>query len=92
MNQLTVEVTQEHIDKGVRRSYYCCPIACALKEPTAVIGSFMSVYTARIIKDGGEYESYTPSNRAIAFIKKFDKGDQVRPSTFRFKKIVKRAR
>jgi hypothetical protein len=34
---MRIEVTQQHIDKGIRRSAYHCPVAQALSEATGDI-------------------------------------------------------
>ena len=83
MNAL-IEVKQSHIDSGSRQSVQCCPIALALKEhfkcdEVFVGGSCCSIgktiFLSEMTKD------------CINFIRKFDRGEPVKPFNF-FLKVI----
>jgi len=73
---MVIEVTQEHIDKGLKMSCSMCPVALALKDKgfthVSVIGYSMFV-------DGSRYIN-TPELRQ--FINDFDMGEYVKPVQF----------
>lgn len=72
---MQIKVTQRNINQGVRKSATCCPIANALKD-----AGFYGVNV-------GESIVYANSNKYIltpgssAFVKAFDAGDEVHPTT-----------
>jgi len=81
MSQIKVTVTQEDIDNGARNSHNSCAIALAiLREFTPTIG--VSVVRTNVIVNCVRYKT---SIRARKFVKSFDKGKVVKPSTFIFK-------
>lgn len=77
---LIVKVTQEHIDKGERKSPQSCPIALA-SDASAVTRKWMCV----------NYSFYELSRAAERFVRRFDAGQPVTPATFRLKKEYEEA-
>jgi hypothetical protein len=78
---ITVNVTQEDIEKGVQKDCGDCPLALALRRELA---TFVAVGNAargwEAWENGNIYEL---SQAAISFVKQFDAGLPVEPSTFR---------
>jgi len=80
MSQIKVTVTQEDIDNGVRKKQSSCAIAKAIWReftPTEVKVGLYGIAVNRTL--------YKTSTRARKFVKSFDKGKVVKPSTFIFK-------
>jgi hypothetical protein len=78
MKTVTIDVTQEDIDKGERGDACKCPIALAchriLKEGVWVCEDLMSI--------SGEDEDVVLPDEAQDFIKRFDYGHSPEPFTF----------
>ena len=80
---LTINVTQDHIDKGDMSNCDTCPIALAIMDTGAALASVGS-YTA-------EAAFFTPESEQVTFdlppfarawLGKFDQGTPVQPFTF----------
>lgn len=72
-----IKVLQHHIDHGVRRNAFHCPIALALKEQFgfAEVSVGMHIYSEKRKLCETPYE-------AICFIQRFDRMDDVTPIIF----------
>ena len=86
---ITVKVTQEHIDAGVRVDFQSCPIALALTDKIAGTTEEGRITVGdRVITIGYSPEQMNAwtTRRASAFILKFDERGAVavKPATFRF--------
>jgi hypothetical protein len=76
---MTIHVTQEHIDKGLK-SCGGCPIALALRDAGF---NDVVVFQRRFIYDARRGSpSHTLPPEAREFIEKFDKGRTVQPFSF----------
>lgn len=83
--KLTVNVTQEDIDKGTRWSNLNCPIARALGH---AIGGYLPVVGLKMISmrhdiDLSRSEHALTPELAAAFIRAFDEGLSVQPFSFK---------
>lgn len=77
--QMTVDVEQEHIDKGYRYSFGFCPIAMAMREhgfTNVSVGA-----NAHWDYLGRPYKGEVPW-KAREFITRFDLGHKVAPFSF----------
>lgn len=88
---MRVKVTQEHINRGLRRDCNKCPIALAIinrKNISYVRVEETIVYVARLSKVNKINRSlYLLPSEAIKFIKTFDSGSEVvKPFSFEMKK------
>jgi hypothetical protein len=87
---MKIEVIQKDIDKGVRSSFYCCPIAFAFKRAVKnntrygffYIGSIHIVHCL-----DGKWNRYELPKKAQKFIKRFDDSKPVEPFSFELKKV-----
>ncbi len=87
-----IDVTQEDIEKGVRFAGGNCPIAKALQRKFNLRPEQFSVggYVILTVKDGellwnSKWADWLKSSEAAKrFIKRFDQGEPVLPSRFRF--------
>ena len=81
-----IKVTQEDIDRGVRRHDAHCPIANAIRGMgyygVSVAGIMACFYT----DDGFEHEIFLPS-KAQEFANHFDDGNNVEPFEFECEEI-----
>ena len=78
---LTVNVTQDHIDKGARKAAYQCPVSLALREVDP--GSDWCVSTLHIMRETGHDVGITESPATVSkFVSRFDNGDPVQPFSF----------
>lgn len=76
-DRIHVEVTQQDIDTGTRRSVYSCPIALSLKRQlntSAVIVRKVSI----LVID----KYYVPPLEAVEFMGRFDNKLSVEPFSF----------
>ena len=80
MRTVTVEVTQEDIDKG--KAYDClkCPIALALQRATGGLSVWVNPGTWRIRDYSMRWCKF--SSEEAAFIEDFDEGRLVEPFHF----------
>lgn len=74
---MKIKVTKEHIDKGVKGSWDCCPIALAIKEQLNI--ESIEVNDELISTQERDYR--TPLS-CVNFMEKFDEGDPVTPFEF----------
>lgn len=81
---MRVTVTQDDIDNGIRHSPSFCPIGRAFKR--SFPGHFdVSVANPTIVYHYDDMFAYfRPSKRALAFMTKFDEGENVEPTSFNF--------
>ena len=88
MLELTIEVTQEDIDQGIRASCHQCPIARAMNRyfgPHAETSvDTRALFVCTDITQGYDQLFFVVSADAAAFIKDFDSGWTVSPETFVF--------
>ena len=83
MDEITIHVTWEDIERGIRGRPTLCAIACAARREfldamNIVVGSFMmSVVTV----DDDYLDFYFPAE-AIRFVEEFDTSQQVEPFKF----------
>lgn len=81
--RVTVELKQEHIDRGVRKSTYSCPIAIALIEQIRLKSVFVNGPTNELILDGHFARlNFLLSDNAQSFLTRFDRGLPVDPISF----------
>ena len=80
---MIVTVTAADIKHGRRKSQTSCPIALAIKKKSNVtyVKTGCSTSTVRRGWDSEVYYKYPKS--VFNFVKKFDRGEKVRPFTFR---------
>lgn len=79
MSKITINVTQEHIDRGKVGSTYACPIALACRDA----GLLSPFVTWDIIEWGGDEGVTLPTpHTAQTFIEDFDAEEQVVPFSF----------
>ena len=81
-----VSVTQEHINKGIPRFSWRCPIALSIAEHIAfltdVSGVFVNTYGATVILPKKVLWSKSMPYRAAKFIRDFHAGKPVSPFSF----------
>jgi hypothetical protein len=72
---MKIQVTQDHIDRGMQGDCADCPIALAIKEQLKPF--LVAVYSVDIIvfKSPSQGTSYKHTKESIQFISKFDRGD-----------------
>ena len=64
--ELKVNVTEEHIARGERRSERCCPIACALNDEYPLISGYVwEVYGEETYTSCGMFLSVVQSDSAL---------------------------
>jgi len=81
---LTIEVTQEDIDKGKPKSMTCCPVALAFKRAT---GRKRGIYVLGMsvkVHGGGQMTSWWGGRAQGVFMWAFDRGEPVSPTTITF--------
>ena len=76
----TITVTDEDIERGVRKSYKFCPIACAMRRKKWDVLAVIEQY-AEIDVEGDEVKFKLPYD-AQKFIVNFDTGKEVAPFEF----------
>jgi hypothetical protein len=79
MKTLTIEVTQEDIERGVKQECWDCPIALALFRTT---GKEWSVAPSSC-RELGTLTDYIFPAEATEFIRSFDLGYPVSPFSFK---------
>jgi len=83
---LDCELTQEHIDNGVRLSCSCCPISLAVADKGYVHVSVSGSGVVRAIQQGGSSlapQRFRLPHEVMALIRLFDDGLPISPSSFR---------
>ncbi len=81
-DEITLTVTQEHINNGRRKDCGFCPIALSARE--LYPKEYVEVGSSNILIGSTQYQC---SDEAFKFIINFDRKIEVKPSTFVFKKI-----
>lgn len=73
--KISVQVRQEHIDKGSKGDPYKCPVALALSEnfPYSIVGYYYS---------SANFDCYANSEKLRRFMVSFDSGSSVKPGKF----------
>ena len=85
LTEVTVTVTQEHIDRGTPKVCARCPIALALLDAVPDTGAVsVMADTASFFTDDGVWFQFDLPGEAIEFIERFDETgrDSVSPFTF----------
>lgn len=77
----TIKVTQEDIDRGVRRHDAHCPIANAIRGMGYYGVSVAGIMACFYADDGCEHDIMLP-RKAQQFANAFDDGDDVKPFEF----------
>lgn len=75
---MIIKVTQEHIDRGVRRSIRACPISLAIKGLFPNREPYVGCHTLLV-----DNKAYQATDEIKDFVTKFDNGKKVRPTTFK---------
>jgi hypothetical protein len=85
---MKIKVTQKDIDKGVRSSCYCCPIAHAFKRAVKNNNELDCCVTSSYIvyRPDDKRDRYKLPKEARKFIKRFDHCQPVEPFSFEIKK------
>jgi len=77
---MLISVTQDHIDRGYRKSSTECPVALAIKEaitvPAVVVGRYEIKLHAKSI-------GFLPPRSVQRFIRRLDSRHAVKPFKFR---------
>jgi hypothetical protein len=80
---MTIHVTQDHIDRGIRKSPFDCPITLAVNEQTGLRVSTTHAWFRVIDKEGNTIKYIDFNIKSIAdFISKFDWELPVEPFSF----------
>lgn len=80
---MKIQVTQEHIDNGLRNSCFSCPIALAINECNGITGAQVLLHEIRIRKDCNLYDVNCKTTKQIRdFMMLFDNGRKVEPFEF----------
>lgn len=79
---ITFDVTQSHIDHGVRNDCTNCPIALALEQATQLP---WMVSTKECKTRGATYRTHPA---AASFIRSFDRHGYAKPATFTIQRAV----
>lgn len=77
MRAIKINVTKDHIRRGVRGSACDCPIALALKQ-TLITHNVSVSSTAIVVNNIG----FSVDKKDLRFIERFDAGQPVRPYSF----------
>ena len=81
---MNISITQDYIDKGLRRNCRKCPVALALADKFCNSGEVMVVTgtRARITKDNITLRIADLIDRVATWIAKFDYGNKMSPIHF----------
>jgi len=79
--KVKVNVTQDHIDNGIDHICILCPIALAIKD--LFPNNIVTVSNAVQI----DFCKYALPLKALRFINQFDRGESVKPFSFKIKKF-----
>ena len=86
---MIIEVTEKHIEDGIRKNCEHCPVALAVREATGSRSALVSVYPYD--EEHTEIELHIPGDKirrirapkiVDSFASSFDKGIEVHPFTF----------
>lgn len=85
---LTVEVTEQDIKQGNPGKEKSCAIALAMRR--AVGSKRITVDMSARVRDDADHTvaTYGLTDRAFRFMKRFDKGEPVSPTRFRFRRYA----
>ena len=81
----TIEVKQDHIDRGLRHSSQCCPVALALHDAGYTEASVLTSSITWRTSPGIEAVAVTPP-KARQFMHDFDNQLEVAPFKFRMRR------
>lgn len=84
---VTIEVTKEDIEKGIKHDARSCPINLAMRRRVYAKMDVHKGYVNMESLTGRYYQAVLPET-AVEFIQKFDSGVEVKP--FRFQLKIKR--
>lgn len=82
MRRVTINVTQAHINKGLKARCNGCPIALAIKEALGWDDAWVDCGAITIGEPGHLTQVLLPE-RVIRWYEAFDKGETVRPFSFK---------
>jgi hypothetical protein len=83
--EITVNVTQRDIERGIRSKCSDCPVALAVKRALGKrVKVFSGVSTSYLYLDHNKKPFPLPAS-AVEFIDRFDSGHKVEPFTFKLK-------
>lgn len=82
---MKIQVTQEDIDYGWRFRPDRCPVARALRRTCGWVSVGINDIRTKIPYASVKY--FTPSRRMKQFIRKFDRGEKVKPQAFIIKEL-----
>jgi hypothetical protein len=89
---VTITVTQDHINKGVKQDCWSCPIALAIQDamPGVICAEVLNpdLGFATIFGDDGDCGEALLPDPARHFIAEFDNGQTVHP--FAFEAVIER--
>lgn len=77
---MTIQVTQEHIEKGVACSHTQCPIALAMKD-AGIKEPMVRLYSISYVLEGRYFGTYCPKGLMRKIIK-FDADGKIKPFSF----------
>lgn len=78
--RVTINVKQEHIDKGVRKSPCDCPIALAIKEQCRVnYCKILGVDNEFYLSSSDKYLTFQLSRQGQELAQAFDDGQLIKP-------------
>lgn len=86
MASITLDVTQDDIDHGVKQDCNYCPLALAL-------GRLFPGMRARVLSFGASVDDHTSSRsfamtkKAIAYVSRVDAGKTVSPARFQLRQL-----
>lgn len=81
--EIEVQITQDDLDKGVRKSCFSCPISLALGREPGVERVSTGTFTVGVHYKDGSYKQYEHTNSSRAFIALIDGGHRLQPQTVR---------
>lgn len=83
---IDVEVTRDHIDRGMPRSACHCPVSIALSEKMSVDDIYVTKSHVWI-----NNTSYVTTNNLRRFLLRYDTGRKVVPSKFTLKETIQKS-
>lgn len=83
---MKIKVEQRHIDNGIPRSAYNCPVALTIREDlSADKVQVTAVFVTARNRNDIEFGWYDLPKDMVSFITNFDSGVQVNPAEFEVK-------
>lgn len=80
---LEINVTQEHINQGLKGDSCRCPVALAIKEQ---FSNARAIVTQIFIEADGK--AYNPNTKVIEFMERFDIGKSVEPFSTKLHELI----